>query len=68
MKLMADKLRGKTIISVLHRLEVALLYDRILVLENGRVAHFGTPDEVIRESGLFSSFRNTPQRLNDVEC
>ncbi|KAI0109014.1 putative ATP-binding cassette transporter [Nemania sp. FL0031] len=60
MKLMANKLRGKTIISVLHRLEVALLYDRILVLENGRVAHFGTPDEVIRESELFSSFRDTP--------
>ncbi|KAJ8121041.1 hypothetical protein ONZ43_g2409 [Nemania bipapillata] len=59
MELMANKLRGKTIISVLHRLEVALLYDRIVVLENGRIVHFGTPDEVIRDSGLFSSFRNT---------
>ncbi|KAI1123876.1 putative ATP-binding cassette transporter [Nemania abortiva] len=68
MKLMADKLRGKTIISVLHRLEVALLYDRILVLENGRVAHFGTPDEIIRESALFASFRNTTSRLDDMGC
>ncbi|KAI1147051.1 putative ATP-binding cassette transporter [Nemania diffusa] len=68
MQLMANKLRGKTIISVLHRLEVALLYDRILVLENGHVAHFGTPDEVIRESRLFSSFRDTRQCSNDAEC
>ncbi|KAI3332644.1 putative ATP-binding cassette transporter [Ustulina deusta] len=38
MALMARKLQGKTVISVLYRLETALGYDRILVLENGRVA------------------------------
>lgn len=57
MKLIREKLAGKTIISVLHRLEAALEYDRILVLEKGRVAHFGTPEEVVREAELFSGFR-----------
>ncbi|KAI0444796.1 putative ATP-binding cassette transporter [Xylaria telfairii] len=57
MNLIVDKLQGKTIISVLHRLETALEYDRIVVLENGRVAHFGTPAEVLRESELFSTMR-----------
>ena len=57
MKLMGENLRGKTIISVLHRLEAALEHDRILVLEKGRVAHFGTPAEVIEASELFSPYR-----------
>ncbi|KAH8659368.1 putative ATP-binding cassette transporter [Tricladium varicosporioides] len=57
MKLIAERLPGKTIISVLHRLEVALEYDRILVLEHGELAHLGTPAEVLRQSELFSSLR-----------
>ncbi|KAI1152199.1 putative ATP-binding cassette transporter [Nemania diffusa] len=57
MALIGEKLQGKTIISVLHRLETALQYDRIVVLENGRVAHFGTPAEVLKDSELFSTMR-----------
>ncbi|KAI0404995.1 putative ATP-binding cassette transporter [Xylaria palmicola] len=57
MDLITRELRGKTIISVLHRLETALEYDRIAVLENGRVTHFGTPAEVLRGSELFATLR-----------
>ncbi|KAI1275205.1 putative ATP-binding cassette transporter [Xylaria sp. FL0933] len=57
MALIARKLQGKTVIAVLHRLETALEYDRVLVLEDGRVAHFGTPTEVLRDSELFSTLR-----------
>lgn len=59
MSLIAKRLHGKTVISVLHRLEAALEYDRILVLERGQVIAFGTPEEVVRDSELFSSFRRT---------
>ena len=57
MTLISNRLQGKTIISVLHRLEEALEYDRILVLEKGKVTHFDTPEEIVRSSVLFSSFR-----------
>jgi ATP-binding cassette subfamily C (CFTR/MRP) protein 1 len=57
MKLISEKLTGKTVVSVLHRLEAALEYDRILVLEGGQIAHFGAPAEIIRDSELFASFR-----------
>lgn len=60
MSLISKRLQGKTLISVLHRLEAALEYDRILVLEQGHAIHFGTPEEVIRDSELFSSFRRNP--------
>ncbi|TGJ80985.1 hypothetical protein E0Z10_g7773 [Xylaria hypoxylon] len=59
MALITRTLQGKTVISVLHRLETALEYDRIVVLENGRVTHFGTPTKVLRDSELFSTMRKT---------
>ncbi|KAF7861880.1 hypothetical protein EAF04_007762 [Stromatinia cepivora] len=58
MNIVAKRLHGKTVISVLHRLEAAVEFDKILVLEKGQIAHFGTPEKVIRDSELFSSFRN----------
>ncbi|TGO64712.1 hypothetical protein BCON_0006g01150 [Botryotinia convoluta] len=58
MNIVAKKLQGKTVISVLHRLEAAVKFDKILVLETGKVAHFGPPEEVIRDSDLFSSFKD----------
>ncbi|KAI0205035.1 putative ATP-binding cassette transporter [Astrocystis sublimbata] len=59
MKLVGNRLQGKTVISVLHRLETAMEFDRIVVLENGRVAHFGSPADVLRQSELFSTIVET---------
>lgn len=50
MNIVTKRLDGKTVISVLHRLEAAVEFDKTLVLEKGKVAHFGTPEEVIRDS------------------
>ncbi len=57
MDLISERLPGMTVIAVMHRLEAALEYDRILVLEKGEVIHFGTPSEVVQEAELFSPFR-----------
>ncbi|KAI0506235.1 putative ATP-binding cassette transporter [Xylaria bambusicola] len=57
MAVIGRKLQGKTVISVLHRLETALEYGRIVVLEDGRVVHFGSPAEILRDSELFSTMR-----------
>lgn len=52
-----EMLKEKTVVSVLHRLETAVKYDKILVLDAGKVLDFGTPDEVIQRCELFSTFR-----------
>jgi ABC-type multidrug transport system fused ATPase/permease subunit len=57
MNVVKDRLKSKTVISILHRLEAATEYDRILILENGEVVQFGTPEDVIRDSELFKGFR-----------
>ena len=40
--------KGVTVITVAHRLETVLGYDKICVLGNGAVVEYGTPDELLR--------------------
>ena len=64
--LTVDMLREKTVVSVLHRLETAVKYDKILVLDDGRVLDFGSADEVVQRCELFSGFRNQETRGPDM--
>ncbi|RMZ91424.1 hypothetical protein DV736_g1341, partial [Chaetothyriales sp. CBS 134916] len=44
---------NRTIITIAHRINTILDSDRILVLQQGRVAEFDTPHELINKRGLF---------------
>ncbi|KAI8826361.1 P-loop containing nucleoside triphosphate hydrolase protein [Chytriomyces cf. hyalinus JEL632] len=44
-----------TVLSIAHRLRTVIDYDKILVLDHGRVAQFGTPSELIQRDGIFRS-------------
>lgn len=48
-------LRDRTAIIIAHRLSTVAIADRVLVLESGRVAEDGTPDELIAGTGKFAS-------------
>ena len=57
----------KTVILISHRLANVTLSDRIYVLDHGSVVESGTHRELLAQNGLYASFRNTQQALENYE-
>jgi ABC-type multidrug transport system fused ATPase/permease subunit len=47
------RLREKTIISVVHRLDTTKTYDRVAVMKAGEIIETGTYDELMAKKGAF---------------
>jgi ATP-binding cassette subfamily B protein len=50
-----ELIRGRTVLAVAHRLSTLVGFDRIVVLMDGKVVEDGTPDELQRRGGMFST-------------
>lgn len=51
---MASAFRGKTLLCIAHRLRTIINYDRICVMDKGRIAEIGTPMQLFEmEGGIF---------------
>lgn len=46
--------KGKTVLYISHRLSSAVLSDRIIVLDGGRIAEEGSHEELIKNGGIYS--------------
>ena len=55
-RVIRERMGGATVVTIAHRLNTVLDYDRVLVMEAGRVIEWGAPGELRRiEGGVFAS-------------
>ena len=55
---LADLVRNRTVLAVAHRLSTVANFDRILVLQNGRIVEDGSPEELMKRNGLYAALWN----------
>jgi len=48
-----DLLNDQTVITIAHKIETILKFDRILVLDHGEAVEFGTPQDLMVKAGSF---------------
>lgn len=59
---LSELTRGKTIITIAHRLATVQNADQILVVDDGRIAEVGTHEELLRRNGLYKRFTDIRER------
>lgn len=52
----SELVRGKTIITIAHRLATIESSDQILVVDNGQISQIGTHEQLIAQLGIYQSF------------
>ena len=51
---LADLMAGKTVLAIAHRLSTIAALDRIVVMEAGKIAESGAPDDLLKRDGLYA--------------
>jgi len=46
-------MRGRTVIAIAHRLSTLRSFDRIIVMDHGRIADDGSPDDLAARAGPY---------------
>ena len=61
-------LNQTTVITIAHRINTIIGYDRIMVFENGSIVQFDTPKVLLQDSGLFKQIvtQNGEQYYNSL--
>lgn len=52
-KVIETEFKEHTVISIAHRLDSVMRYDRVVVLDKGRVAEVGQPQQLLEVGGQF---------------
>lgn len=54
-KIIREDFQDKTVIAVAHRLDTILGFDKIVVLDKGRLVEQGSPEQLLLQNGPFKA-------------
>ncbi|WNY29249.1 Putative multidrug export ATP-binding/permease protein [Methanimicrococcus stummii] len=64
-KALSELISSKTVVVIAHRLRTVTGADKIVVLNDGKIAEEGTHDELIQKDGLYAGMYNTQKKSMD---
>ena len=60
------KFKDSTVLTIAHRLNTIMDYDKVLVLDSGRVVEFDKPEVLIRNGGMFAELVRNLKKSKQV--
>jgi len=63
-----ERIRGRTTLVITHRLRIAAMLDRIVVLDDGRLVEEGTHAELLARGGLYARLWRRQQLESTIEA
>jgi ATP-binding cassette subfamily B protein len=63
---LARLMGGRTVIAIAHRLSTVRNFDRIVVLQDGRVVEDGRPDQLMRRGGVYRDLLRRQMTLKEA--
>ncbi len=67
LKAIEELTKGRTVISIAHRLSTVKNADKILVIENGKLVQSGKHDELLARGGVYKDFINAREKASNWE-
>jgi len=58
-RIIREDFKDRTVIAVAHRLETILDFDRIIVLDHGRLVEQGSPNQLLTSDSAFKNIYDT---------
>ncbi|KAL3794688.1 hypothetical protein ACHAW5_009753 [Stephanodiscus triporus] len=65
-KMIRENFASATVLTIAHRLHTIMDSDRVLVLDDGKVAEFDSPSVLISRGGIFASMVDKSKNANDA--